>query len=247
MSRPTYAMPILETPEIAYVESRRAALADLAAVFDDHRESVLCVRIGGTDLSGLFGLRRDRDTTVWDIAVVRDALSDIVNQFARGGRYVVTGAVWEHIPGARLFKPQLRESPFLEQHAGSLRRRMIDDDVDALLREISLDRSNGLHGKTVIHPTHVSVVNSLLAVGWDEYDDACAIRDARGAGGAIASAHGRMNELGPHALWAEQVLARATAFGVVREGASLVELLALGQRAVAAEYGLAMSSVKVVS
>ena len=101
LGRPMYAMPILETPGLAYVETRRGELRGLADLFDEFREHVLCVRVGGTDLSGLFGLRRDRDTTVWDVAVVRDMLADIINQFARGGRFVVTGAVWEHIPGPR--------------------------------------------------------------------------------------------------------------------------------------------------
>jgi citrate lyase beta subunit len=236
IGRPLYAMPILEAPELAWVETRRDALRDLAEVFAGFREHVLCVRVGGTDLSGLFGLRRDRDTTIWDVAVVRDALADVVNQFARNLDYVVTGVVWEHIPGPRLFKPQLRESPFRQQHAVGLRHQMIGDDVDALMREISLDKNNGMYGKTVIHPTHVSIVNSMLTVHGDEYDDALAVSAAGPRGGVLTSPHGRMNEMGPHALWAEQVLARAAVFGVVADDAALVELLRIGQRVVADEY-----------
>lgn len=236
LDRPLYAMPILETPDIAYIESRREALLALSVVFNEFAEHVLCIRVGGTDLSGIFGLRRDRDTTIWDVAVVRDALSDILNTFAREAKFVVTSAVWEHIPGPRLFKPQLRESPFQRTHETSLRQQLIMDDVDALMREISLDKNNGMHGKTVIHPTHVSIVNSMLTVTRDEYDDALAIKASSHLGGVIASEHGRMNEMGPHALWAEQICVRAAAYGVLANTAALVDLLAAGQRAVVTEY-----------
>jgi citrate lyase beta subunit len=248
LGRPLYAMPILETTEIGYVETRRACLRDLAELFADYPEHVLCVRIGGTDLAGIFGLRRDRDTTIWDVAVVRDAVADILNQFAREGRHVVTGAVWEHIPGPRLFKPSLRQSPFHNQHEGSLRQRLISEDVDALIREVSLDKNNGIYGKTVIHPTHVSIVNSLLCVTQGEYDDARAIARTRESGGGVtASPYGRMNESGPHSLWADQIVARAAIYGVVTDDAALIELLAIGQRVVEETWGSSVAPFRVVS
>lgn len=231
--QPLYGMPILETPDLAWRETRAEALAALAAVVEAHREQVLCLRVGGTDLSGLFGLRRDRDTTIWDVAVVRDCLADVVNRFTRGGEHVVTGAVWEHIPGPRLFKPQLRQSPFTEQHQGRLRQRMIAGDLDGLMREVGLDKANGVLGKTVIHPAHVSVVNALLTVSRSEYDDALEILTARGQGGITVSGHGRMNEIGPHALWAELISRRAAVYGVVADEAALVDLLSAGQRRLA--------------
>jgi citrate lyase beta subunit len=231
--QPLYGMPILETAELAWRETRADALAALAAVVDAHRESVLCLRVGGTDLSGLFGLRRDRDTTIWDVAVVRDCLADVVNRFTRGGDQVVTGAVWEHIPGPRLFKPQLRSTPFSDQHEGGLRQRMIAGDLDGLIREVTLDKANGVLGKTVIHPAHVSVVNALLTVSRSEYDDALEILMARGRGGIAVSTNGRMNEIGPHALWAELISRRAAVYGVVADEAALVDLLSTGQRRLA--------------
>jgi citrate lyase beta subunit len=239
LGRPMYAMPILESPELAYIETRHAMLRDLAVLFEEFHENVLCVRVGGTDLSGLFGLRRDRDTTIWDVAVVRDMLADILNQFARHGNFVVTGAVWEHIPGQRLFKPKLRESPFRDhggQDARHLRMDLIKGDVDSLMREISKDKNNGMYGKTVIHPSHVSIVNSMLTVNREEYDDALAVKASAATGGVIASAHGRMNEMGPHALWAEQITARAAVYGVLASEHALVDLLMAGQAAHTGEY-----------
>jgi citrate lyase beta subunit len=237
---PLYAMPILETPDVAWSESRAAALAAVAEVLDRYADEVLCVRVGGSDLSGLFGLRRDRGTTIWDVAVVRDCLADIVNRFARNGEHVVTAAVWEHIPGPRLFKPQLRQTPFSDQRETALRQHLIDDDLDGLIRETTLDKANGMHGKTVIHPAHVSVVNALLTVARSEYDDALDILTAGARGGVLPSAHGRMNELGPHALWAELISRRAAVYGVVADESALVDLLAAGQRQVARVFASAL-------
>ncbi|HWU20869.1 MAG TPA: HpcH/HpaI aldolase/citrate lyase family protein [Nocardioides sp.] len=245
--RTLYAMPILEGAEIAYAETRIDALARLDEVFASYAEEVLCIRVGGTDLCGVFGLRRDRDTTIWDVAVVRDALSDVLNRFTRNGSHVVAGAVWEHISGPRYLKPQLRETPFAEQHARSLRTHLISNDVDALMREINLDKTNGMYGKTVIHPTHVPVVNSLLAVHRDEYDDAADLVQRRGRGGVAASRHGRMNEVGPHMQWADQVMARAAVYGVLADDAALVELLAAGRRAAESVYAGGRAAVRVVS
>lgn len=247
LGRPMYAMPILESEEIAFIESRRPALHQLAGLFEEYDDHVVCVRVGGTDLSGIFGLRRDRDTTIWDLAVVRDALSDVINQFARKGDRVVSGAVWEHIAAPRMFKPQLRSTPFAEQDASTLRSQLIRDDVDGLMRETSLDKTNGMYGKTVIHPSHVSVVNSLLTVHGEEYHDAQMIHAHRDRGGVLASPHGRMNEVGPHARWADQVLARAQVYGVLAEDAALVELLSIGQRVATTAFGLSRPRPRVVS
>jgi len=235
--RHLYAMPVLETPEIAWRESRGAALAAIRALCDAHRSSVLTVRVGATDLCGLFGLRRDRDTTVWDVAVVRDLLADIVNVFGRRGDHLISGAVWEHVGGARLRKPQLRSTPFEEADASRLRAQLIRDDVDELMREVALDAANGFTGKTVIHPTHVSVVNAMSTVTREEYDDALTVLAGRSSGGVSPSAGGEtMLEFGPHALWAEQVSARAAVYGVLAEREALVELLAAGRAAAVATY-----------
>ncbi|KRB75787.1 hypothetical protein ASE01_12030 [Nocardioides sp. Root190] len=247
LDRPMYAMPILESEEIAFIETRRPALQRLAELFSQYDEHVVCVRVGGTDLSGLFGLRRDRDTTIWDLAVVRDALADILNQFSRKGDRVVSGAVWEHIAAPRMFKPQLRATPFAEQDASKLRSQLIRDDVDGLMRETSLDKTNGMYGKTVIHPSHVSVVNSLLTVHGEEYQDALMIDAHRDRGGVLASAHGRMNEVGPHARWADQVLARSKVYGVLAEDTALVDLLSIGQRVATNAFGLPNPRPRVVS
>ena len=60
---------------------------------------------------------------------------------------------------------------------------------------------------------------------------------ARDLGGAVRSAAGnKMNELGPHGLWAEQVLRRAAAYGVLARPSSVVELLQRGRTVADAVY-----------
>src|SRR3954451_23476156 len=77
------AMPVLESPELAHAESRLASLLAVRDLLAAHREHVLAVRIGATDLSGAFGLRRSRELTVYDIRLVADVIADIVNVFGR--------------------------------------------------------------------------------------------------------------------------------------------------------------------
>jgi citrate lyase beta subunit len=233
-----YALPVLEHEELAWRESRSAHLAGLRNLFDRHREHILSLRVGGTDLCGLFGLRRDSDTTIWDVAVVREALGDVLNVFARRGDYALSAPVWEHFGSTdRLFKPQLRFTPFERGGRMRLRQQLLREDADELLREVLLDRANGFHGKTVIHPTHVAIVNTLHAVSREEYDDATTVMASRELGGAVRSAAGnKMNELGPHGLWAEHVVRRAEVYGVLARPDSVIELLQRGRTVAEAAY-----------
>lgn len=233
-----YGMPVLEHDELAWTETRRPHLQGLRALFDAYRAHVLTVRVGGTDLCGLFGLRRDADTTIWDVAVVRDALADVVNTFGRRGDYTISGPVWEHFHSPdRLFKPQLRQTPFQRTGRNRLRQQLLHDDTDELLREVLLDRANGFTGKTVIHPTHVSIVNALHAVSREEHDDALTVLASRERGGVARSAAGnKMNEMGPHGLWAEQVVARAAVYGVLARHDAVIDLLEHGRRAAERAY-----------
>jgi hypothetical protein len=138
--------------------------------------------------------------------------------------------VWEYFRHQeRMFKPQLRSSPFLGR-AEELRTALIEHDMDGLLREISLDRANGLLGKTCIHPSHVLPVHAMSVVSHEEFSDAQDIlRPEKGGGGVLRSAYtNKMNEVKPHRAWAERTLLRAQVFGVAKAEVGFVELLTAG-------------------
>jgi citrate lyase beta subunit len=232
IGRRLLVMPVLESVDIGYVESRTSSLLAARQLLDKYREYVPAVRIGATDLSGAYGLRRGRDFTIWDVRVVADVISAVMNVFGRtdGSGYIVAGPVWEYYPAQeRMFKPQLRESPFVAHEERALRTRLIAADLDGLIREVVLDRANGLVGKTVIHPSHVAAVHALSVVTHEEYADARDVLATNASGGAAASSFGnKMNESKPHTAWARRTMLRADAFGVARDGVSFVDLLGAG-------------------
>jgi citrate lyase beta subunit len=228
-----FAMPVLESPELLYRESRVETLEGIFRAVDKYRDRVLALRLGVTDFCSSYGLRRDPDMTAYDIQVVASVIADVVNMLGRadGTGFTVTGPVWEYFRAQeRMFKPMLRQSPFLEVQAVALRETLIEHAMDGLLREISLDRANGLLGKTCIHPSHVLPVHALSVVSHEEFSDAQDIlRPERGGGGVLRSAYtNKMNEVKPHRAWAERTLLRAEVFGVANEDIGFVELLAAG-------------------
>ena len=233
VGRRLLVMPVLETAEVMFAEYRVEALLGIRRLLNKYRENVLAIRLGATDLSSLYGLRRSRELTVYDVRVVADAIADVVNVLGRADSgYVVTGPVWEYFTGTeRLFKPQLRQTPFVEPEERELRAQLLAADLDGLLREVALDKANGITGKTVIHPSHVGAVHALSVVTHEEHSDAMDIVGALGGGGVAASSYGnKMNEGKPHTAWAMSIVRRGRAFGVANEDVTFVDLLAAGMQ-----------------
>ncbi|HSX99524.1 MAG TPA: HpcH/HpaI aldolase/citrate lyase family protein [Streptomyces sp.] len=231
--RRLFGMPVLESPELMYRETRVEALQGIAHIVDKYRDRVLALRLGVTDFCSSYALRRAPDMTAYDVQIVASVIADVVNVLGRadGTGFTVTGPVWEYFRvQERMFKPQLRTSPFLANRAGELRESLIEHALDGLLREISLDQANGLLGKTCIHPSHVLPVHALSVVSHEEFGDAQDIvRPERHGGGVLRSAsRNKMNEVKPHRAWAERVLQRAEVFGVANEDIGFVDLLAAG-------------------
>ncbi|RLQ95524.1 HpcH/HpaI aldolase/citrate lyase family protein [Falsibacillus albus] len=227
-----YGMPILESASVIYREQRDITLMNLKALLDKYHDLILNIRIGGTDFSGLFGLRRNRDTTIYDILVIRDCISDIINLFGRSeSDYVISGPVWEYFNGSqRILKPQIRQTPF-EQAFGrtgtKLRSQIINRDEDGLIREVLLDKSNGLVGKTIIHPSHIKIVQALNVITLEEHMDACSIMEHEVfTNGVIKSQFSnKMNEIKPHLNWARKILLKSKIYGVLKDGQSFIDLL----------------------
>ncbi len=215
-----YFMPILESEDVIYSEKRRETLKELKDILSPYKDLILNIRMGATDFCSLFGLRRGKDYTVYQIQVVRDCISDILNFFSRKDEgYVVSGPVWEYFESNnRFLKPLLRATPFAENFGESglnFRMKLIDNNLDGLIREILEDKENGIVGKTVIHPSHIILVNSLYVVTHEEYIDALEILERNNSGGVFKSEYSnKMNEVKPHTLWAKKILLRAKVYGV---------------------------------
>ncbi|AKL96740.1 hypothetical protein CACET_c32960 [Clostridium aceticum] len=227
-----YGMPILEAPEIIYKECRLETLGAIKKVLHQYKDLVLNIRIGATDFSGLFGIRRSYDLRIYDIAVIRDCIGDIVNFFCRAEEgYVVSGPVWEYFSKAdRVLKPQLRQSPFEDTYGAKgikIRAQMLDKYLDGLIHEVLLDKANGLTGKTIIHPSHIIPVQALQVVSHEEYTDACSIlSNNNGELGVVKSQYAnKMNEIKPHIHWAKKIILKSRIYGVFHERKNFTNLL----------------------
>jgi citrate lyase beta subunit len=226
---PLLAMPVLETPEVMYRETRDEELRCIRTLLGEYRDIVLAVRVGATDLCGQYGIRRDRDLTIYAVRVASDLISTVVNYLGRAeDGFTVTGTVWEYFANHdRIFRSQLRKTPFDDEHADALRAMILKWDLDALIREILLDKANGLQGKTVIHPSHVPAVHALSVVTHEEFSDASDVLAADNAGGGARASEYRnkMNESKPHRIWAERTMLRARVYGVANPDVTLVHIL----------------------
>jgi citrate lyase beta subunit len=197
-----YGLPILETHEIIHKETRFIELLNIKTIIDRYRDLILNIRIGGTDFSGIYGLRRDKHHTIYDLAVIRDCICDIINIF-KIDNYVVSAPVNEFFS----FSDNLENCSFV--------------------REIKLDIMNGLTGKTVIHPNQVDVVNSLMVVSKEDYLDAKAIVSSNEDGVIKSLYNNKMNEIKPHLLWAKKILLLSKILGVLNHGKDYRDILAL--------------------
>lgn len=222
-----YGMPILEGEEIAFIETRGQELLLLENILEPYKELILNIRVGGTDMSSLFGVRRGINSTVYDIMPVRDALSDILNAFNRFNNYCVSGAVWEYFRA--YMDDDIDDVIKRNFHSALIKGQdIVNPAIDGLLREVMLDRANGFVGKTIIHPTHAKFVNAMFTVVEEEYNDALQILGT--SGGVIKSqGGGKMNEIGPHHRWAEKIVRRANVYGVVKTEDSVLNLV-LGKK-----------------
>ena len=219
-----YGMPILEGKTIALKESRIEELIKIKNLLAPFRELILNIRVGGTDFSSIFGVRRGIGYSVYDISIVKDILSDILNIFSREDEdYVISAPVWEYFLAYK--KDDIRELLGKNIHRSLFSgNTIINEAIDGLLREIILDKANGFIGKTIIHPSHLKFVNAMQAVTQEEYDDATQILDT--IGGVIKSKKSnKMNEINPHRNWAKKISLRAKAYGVVKDETSYLDLI----------------------
>lgn len=181
-------MPTLETNRIASLLTRHTELLSLKQTLDEFKSLVLNIRVGVNDFCKLYGLRRKINQTIYDVGIVRDVLTDILNIFAKD--YVVAGSVWNFFGG---------------------------NWAEGLKKELELDKANGFIGKTAIHPAQLPIIFDAMKVSRTDFDDANKILNWKSnTHGVMKSSDGsRMNEIKCHMNWARRIKILSEIYGVV--------------------------------
>lgn len=184
-----YMMPILESKEIIYKQTRIENLLKIDDLLKPISEKVLNIRIGATDFSGIYGVRRDIDNTIWDLKLISDCMIDILNVFVRN--YVVSGPVWEF---------------FGEDES--------QEWAKGLKLELKKDKLNGIIGKTCIHPSQLKIVQESLTVSKRDYEDAVGVLGMSSDIIGVEKSNNRMNEVKTHYNWARKTVCLANIYGI---------------------------------
>ncbi|WP_419960777.1 HpcH/HpaI aldolase/citrate lyase family protein [Psychrobacillus sp. BM2] len=207
-----YALPILETKEIIYTETREQELSNLYTVFKQFEDLILTIRVGATDFTSLFSQRRPGNRTIYDLLLITNCLTDILNKFNRKeDNFVISGPVYEY------FESQ-----------DSFRLFTDTNSIESILwNEVQLDVLNGFYGKTCIHPSQIDIVNSAYIVSKELFEDACLIVENNAATNGVlrSSARNKMNEVKPHYSWAMKIIAQAEIYGVFKENVTSLDFL----------------------
>lgn len=187
-----YFMPIIESRLAAQGLHRLEELHRIRSLLSTVQPYILNVRVGGTDFSSIFGMRRPVDRTIYDLGVIRDILVDISSVFSAD--YVVSGPVWEYFDSDGV------------RGAWS----------DGLENELCEDRLNGFTGKTAIHPSQLPVIYESMKVSAEDYRDALEILgwDSKVSGVAKSADGGRMNEVKCHTRWARKIKMLGDIYGI---------------------------------
>lgn len=189
-----YIMPIIENKNTMYRQLRMDNLLYMNDALRKISDNVLNIRVGGADFCSVYGIRRGMNDDIYDIGVVRSVLNDIMNVF--GKNYIVSGPVWEYFEN--------KDNP--EDTRWS----------DGLKKELYADKLNGFLGKTSVHPSQLSFIQTSLIVDKTDYEDALNILGMNtNTTGVKKSAGGnRMNEVKTHTNWARKTLGLAKMYGV---------------------------------
>ncbi len=229
-------MPILESEDLANVMKRPQFLYDLKMMLKPYEDMIVNIRVGGNDLSHIYGLRRHSTETIYDIKPVIAALTDILQVF--GTEYVVSGPVFEYYNGENWAEGLQREcakdvisgfvgaaltdilqvfgteyvvsGPVFEYYNG-------ENWAEGLQRECAKDVISGFVGKTAIHPKQIAIINDALKVFKEDYDDAKEIlnwddHESSYVKGNVTGS--RMNEVKTHLNWANRIMALADYYGI---------------------------------
>lgn len=195
---PLYLMPIIESKDVMYKPTRLSNLCFIYTELKRISDYVLCIRVGGTDFCNIFGIRRPINATIWDIGVVSDCISDIINIFATD--YVVSGPTWEFFKN----KDNPEDTSW----------------ITGLERELFFDKLNGIIGKTCIHPSQVPYIQQSLIVSEADYNNALQVlsMSSQSFVGVKKGSNGnQMNEAKTHINWAKKIIALSGIYGIKKD------------------------------
>lgn len=200
-----YILPIIETEDFLDLEKKDSNFRELKIVLSNYNKNILNVRVGATDILGIQKIRRESSLTIYDNVMYRNFIGDllaITNSIDED--IIVSGAVSEY------FNLSSKEV------------------LDIYIKEINLDKFNGIVGKTVIHPNQAKVVQAMMPVTYEDYMDSINILSNNESECAVFKGKlNRMNEINPHKKWAEKTLILAEIYGVLHEGVIRNELIEL--------------------
>lgn len=199
-----YLLPIIESKEFIYKESKEESFLDLYNTLVKHKSRILNIRMGITDILGIFGIRRSKNFSIYENIICTNFINDIITYLSREELDIpISGGVSEFY--------DIGNEKIKEEY----------------VKEILLDKFHGLVGKTVIHPNQVAIVQALCAVSYEDYMDAKMILESTESKfGVSRSISGqRMNEINPHLLWAKKIIMLSRIYGVLNEGIDYNDLL----------------------
>lgn len=177
-------IPILESEPIIDKKSRIDEMYNIKTVLE-RIDSICSIMIGGNDICNYFGVRRNELMTIYDINVVSDVISDIINVFGR--RYTLIGVIYEFFHGY--------------------------DWKRTFEKELSLDLTNGFIGKACIHPNQVIASNEILKIEESDNESAQTILNWADTNG-VKQVNGRMDEPATHKKWAKRIDKLGKIYGI---------------------------------
>lgn len=187
-------MPIMESPVLADSLHRNRILYDLKKKINSVSEQVVNIRVGCNDLSRIYSLKCPINYTVYDLAVIRDIIIDILAVFSKD--YVVSGAVFNYFADSKKYKW-----------------------LKSFQKELELDSINGFVGKTAIHPNQLPYIYESLCVDKDDYLNAEKLINWQNEkkGVSLNSDGTGMNELKCHLNWAKKIYKLGNIYGIKGE------------------------------
>lgn len=199
-----YIITIIESEEFINIESKKEAFENLYKVLLKNKRRILSIRIGITDILGIYSIRRSKKFSIYDNLICTDFMRDTIVYLNKKELDIpISGGVSEFF----YMKDEEIKSKYIE--------------------EILLDKFNGFIGKTVIHPSQIPITQALCTINYEDFIDAQNIlANIDGKYGVNKSvSKDRMNEINPHLLWAKRVLTLSNIYGVLNEGIDYNELL----------------------